>query len=110
MTKKVRVIKFKPVSGQKLKKIWRQYNISLNFDKEWKSFLDICDNNVAERLFAINNFLITEFLIICCGLKTKLLNEVNCYCGKNGGEFSVPFDIYNDNKYLIDTFVKNFRN
>jgi hypothetical protein len=109
MIKKYKIIKFKPVHKESLKKIWRQYNIYLNFDKEWENFLNICDNNKTERLFAVNNFLITEFLIVCCGLKTQSLAKINCCCGKNEGEFNVPFDIYNKNKYSINKFIKIFR-
>ncbi len=110
MNKKFKTtIRFNPIlSKRKLKKVWRKYDFYLRFEKEWENFLDICGKDKSERIFALNNFLITEFLISYCGLKPVLLNSVNCICDKNIGKIEITNKIYNKYKYLIKKFLVNF--
>lgn len=111
MIKKYKIINFKPILFRKiLKKIWQRYNFYLDFGKEWKNFLDICESNKTERIFSINNFLITEFLITNCELRSELLNSVNCYCNKTSGKIKIPIENYNKYKKLIEEFLINYNN
>lgn len=110
MIKKYKTVRFKPIFfKEKLKKIWQRYNFYLDFEKEWKNFLDICENNKIERIFALNNFLITEFLITYCGLKPGLLNDANCYCSETLGKIRIPYNNYNRHEQTIKNFLGNFR-
>lgn len=87
MIKRYKITKFRPIlSKGRLKKIWQQCAFYLNFEKEWKNFLGICENNKIERTLALNNFLITEFLITYCELKPEMLNRMNCHCDQRSGE------------------------
>jgi hypothetical protein len=109
MIKKYKIIKFSPVFlKRKIKKIWQQHGFYLDFEKEWKNFLNICGNDRTESIFAFNNFLITEFLITRCGLKPENLNEVNCHCVQGGGEAKIDAKNYNKHKRLIRNFLANF--
>lgn len=106
---KNKVIKFKPVMNkEKLRSIWNECDICLDFEKEWDNFLEICENNNLERIFAINNFLITEFLIIYCKVNSKLLNKLNCFCDKNYGQINMPINILDKHKSKINNFLINF--
>ena len=108
LLKKYKIIKFKPaLSKEKLKKIWQQCDFYLNVEKEWRNFLDICENNKDERNFALNNFLITEFLITHCGLKPKMLNKINCHCDQTSGEIKILNENYNKHKQPIKKFLIN---
>lgn len=109
MIKNYKSIQFKPLLFKKeLGRIWEQYRIYLDFEEEWNNFLDICDNDKVERTFAINNFLITDFLIVYCGLNPKLLKEINCYCNNTRGKMAIPNEIYNTKIILIKNFLSNF--
>ena len=105
-----KIMKFKPIlEKEKIKDIWNRYNIGLNFEKEWNNFLKICENDNIERIFAVNNFLITEFLIIYCEVRPELLNNLNCFCAdKNHGQISIPANILNKYKSVITKFLVNF--
>lgn len=110
MNKKYKIIKFKPIFFKKeLKKVWQQYDFYLDFEKEWKNFLDICGNNKIERIFALNNFLITEFLMAYCELKPRLLNNANCYCSETLGKIKIIHDNYDRHEQIIKNFLGNFR-
>ncbi len=109
MTQKYKRVQFKPlVFKKKLKEIWEQYGIYLDFEKEWRNFLNICDYKKIERIFAINNFLITEFLIFYCEVNPASIQEMNCYCDKNLGNIDVPIDAFIKHDYLIKNFMANF--
>ena len=104
-----KIIRFKPIlDKRKIRNIWNRYNIYLDFEKEWNNFLEICENNKMERIFAINNFLITEFLIVYCKVNHKLLNKLNCFCNKNYGQVSISMKILNKYKSEINNFLVNF--
>lgn len=110
MTKKYKILNFQPILLKEvLKKIWQRYGVYLDFEKEWKNFLDICDYSKNERIFSLNNFLITEFLITNCGLRPSQLSSTNCYCSEIGGKVKIGFRDYNNHKKWIDGFLKNFR-
>jgi len=109
MRKKFKIIKFNPILfKKKLKEIWQRWDFYLDFEKEWKNFLDICGNNKIERIFSLNNFLITEFLITYCGSKSKMLSSMNCYCGQRIGEIKILNEDYNQHRELIKEFLVNF--
>lgn len=109
MINKYKTVNFEPVLFKKiLKKIWRRHNFYLDFGKEWRNFLYICENNKIERLFSINNFLITEFLITNCELSPNLLNSVNCHCNKISGRIRIPLENYNKHRQSIENFLTNF--
>ena len=106
---KNKIVKFKPIMDkEKIKNIWNEYDIDLDFEKEWNNFLKICGNNNLERIFAVNNFLITEFLIASCKVNYKLLNKLNCFCDKCYGQINVPVNILNKHKLEINNFLINF--
>ncbi|MBI5079245.1 hypothetical protein HZB06_01035 [Candidatus Wolfebacteria bacterium] len=109
MIKKYKIIKFNTIlTKRKLKETWEGYDFCLKFEKEWKNFLDICNRNKLERILALNNFLITEFLISYCGLKPELLNIANSTCDRNTGKLKITNEIYNKNKHLIKNFLVSF--
>lgn len=102
-------IHFKPILFKKaLKKILRRCNFYLDFEKEWRNFLGICENSKIERILSLNNFLITEFLITDCELKPELLNGVNCHCDKAAGRIKIPFENYHKYKQSIKEFLIDF--
>lgn len=100
---------FKPIMNKEnMRKIWDWVVQCLNFDREWKNFLKICENNKNERVFAINNFLITEFLITNCEIKSSQLNEINCFCDKEKGSFILSKTIVKKYGIRIKKFLRNF--
>ena len=104
-----KIIKFKPVSDkEKIKSIWDEYNIHLDFEKEWDNFLEICENDNLERIFAVNNFLITEFLMAYCKVNCESLNKLNCFCVENRGQISIPENTLDKYKSEINNFLANF--
>lgn len=109
MIKKYKIIKFTPILfKEKLKKIWQQCNFYLDFGKEWRNFLYICENNKIERIFSLNNFLITEFLITNCELMPELLNSVDCHCNRTSGRIKIPLENYNKYRQSIEEFLIDF--
>lgn len=110
ITSQNKIIRFKPIMNkEKIKAVWNKYDIHLDFEKEWDNFLDICENDNLERIFAVNNFLITEFLIAHCKVNHKLLNNLNCFCDKNDGQINILINTLNRHKSEINNFLRSNR-
>ena len=100
---------FKPIMNkEKMRKIWDWAIQCLNFDREWKNFLEICDNDKNERIFALNNFIITEFLVTNCEIKPSQLNEINCFCDKEKGCFILSKTAIKKYGIKVRKFLRNF--
>lgn len=109
ITSQNKIVEFKPITNKgKIEYIWNRYNVRLDFEKEWNNFLEICENDNSERIFAVNNFLITEFLITCCKVNCESLDKLNCFCVENRGQISIPENTLNKYKSEINNFLANF--